>query len=137
MERLALDKLDTTDTLRQHNIRLRSALVKLGEQTGITQLTHHRELGTVHSEAATAATAAQQSCQLQKQIDDLKAMVLEQGVAEQGVAFERMVVLADDNTQLRAVIRELEDAAELTAEMEEVAWENCAPSIWKCEDRIV
>lgn len=124
---------DTTDdmvsALQIQNARLREALIRLREQSTLEKMELTRQLRTLEREAETNVSMQAQNEELvalkqmfEEEINDLKDMV------EQGAAFESMVedlsdrvlALEEDNVALRTVVREMEEAAELTAEMEEV-----------------
>ena len=121
---------DDLHVLQAHTTKLRAAVLKLREQAGVTQLAHQRELRQAQAEAATAAQTAEQAAQarttqLETEILDLKEMV-EQGAAYESMVedlSDRLMQMEEDSTALRVTIQELEEAAELTAEMEEVAAE--------------
>jgi dynactin 1 len=111
------------------NMRLREALIRLREQSGLEKAEWTRQVRLLEKTVAAHTslqgrvdelTAGNQH--LQEQVHDLKDMV------EQGAAFEMMVEdlsdrimgLEEQNVALQTVVREMEEAAELTAEMEEV-----------------
>jgi dynactin 1 len=123
------DNLEMIQTLQTQNARLREALIRLREQSSLEKMEMTRQLRSVEK-AAETNTAIQNRVEeltdinqnLNEQVNDLKDMV------EQGAAFESMVEdlsdrvlgLEEQNVALNTIIRELEEAAELTAEMEEV-----------------
>jgi chromosome segregation ATPase len=116
-------------SLQTQNARLREALIRLREQSGVEKMEMTRRLRAAEKLAETS-TASQIRVEeltsvnrnLEEQVNALKDMV------EQSAAFEMMVedlsdrvmLLEEQNVSLNTVIRELEEAAELTAEMEEV-----------------
>jgi dynactin 1 len=126
------DEIDTAEmaqALQVQNARLREALIRLREQSQVEKMELTRQLRSIEKQAQSANDIQNDYTKLQEliatqdeQINDLKDMV------EQGAAFEMMVEdlsdrvmsLEEDNIMLQAVIREMEEAAELTAEMEEV-----------------
>ena len=126
------DSAAQVQALQMQNARLREALIRLREQSALEKMELTRQLRTVEKDAQVNTAAATQieellaaNQQMQEQISDLKDMV------EQGAAFEGMVEdlsdkvmqMEENSIALRATIRELEEAAELTAEMEEVQTE--------------
>ena len=126
------DAEDVAQALSIQNARLREALIRLREQSSIEKMELSRQLREAEkdADAGRQVSAELESCktlmvQMEEQLNDLKDMV------EQGAAFESMVEdlsdrvlsMEDENVALRSTIRELEDAAELTAEMEELQTE--------------
>lgn len=120
---------DMVQALQVQNLRLRDALIRLREQSALEKMELTRQLRSTEKDAE-ANTAVQKRVEeltdskqnYEEQINDLKDMV------EQGAAFESMVedlsdrvmALEEVNVALQMVVRELEEASELTAEMEEV-----------------
>lgn len=115
--------------LSVQNARLREALIRFREQAAIEKSELARKLRDTEkdAEAGRSLSAELESLRrlkvkLEEEISDLKDMV------EQGSAFEDMVehltdrvmTMEEVNSALRGTIRELEEASELTAEMEEV-----------------
>lgn len=115
--------------LSTQNLRLREALIRLREQTQVEKMEIMRQLRDAEKEADSGRELLKEVEELrslktshEEQINDLKDMV------EQGSAFEEMVEdltdrifgLEEENSSLKTVLREMEEAAELTAEMEEV-----------------
>jgi hypothetical protein len=115
--------------LTGQNARLREALIRLREQSSVEKMEVSRQLRAAEkdAEAGRALSSEVESSRAMKvtyeeQINDLKDMV------EEGAAFEQMVEdlsdrvlsLEEDNISLQATLREMEESAELTAEMEEV-----------------
>ena len=123
------DADDVAQALSVQNARLREALIRLREQASLEKIELSRALRAVEKDAA-AGTALTEEVEtlcaakkkLEEEMRDLKEMV------DQGSAFESMVedlsnrvlVLEDDNLALKSTIREMEEAADITAEMEEV-----------------
>jgi chromosome segregation ATPase len=123
------DTAEMIQVLQTQNARLREALIRLREQSSLEKMEMTRQLRTVEK-AAETNTAVQNRVEeltainqnLNEQVNDLKDMV------EQGAAFESMVEdlsdrvlgLEEQNVALNTILRELEEAAELTTEMEEV-----------------
>jgi dynactin 1 len=120
---------EMVSALQVQNVRLREALIRLREQSTLEKMELSRQLRTVEKDAEANLAVQAQVEELsvakqtyEEQINDLKDMV------EQGAAFESMVedlsdrvlALEEDNVALRTVVREMEEAAELTAEMEEI-----------------
>jgi predicted nucleic acid-binding Zn-ribbon protein len=123
------DAEEVVQALSTQNARLREALIRLREQTQFEKLEVARQLRDAEKEAENARGLVDEvqrlralNTNLEEQVNDLKDMV------EQGSAFEQMVEdlsdrllsMEEDNIALRTVVREMEEAAELTAEMEEV-----------------
>ncbi|GKY94923.1 hypothetical protein MPSEU_000457200 [Mayamaea pseudoterrestris] len=115
--------------LSTQNARLREALIRLREQTQFEKMELLRLIRDAEKEAESGRALSNEVAELrlttsnqEEQITDLKEMV------EQGAAFEQMVEdltdrlfsLEEECVALKTVVRELEEAAELTAEMEEV-----------------
>jgi dynactin 1 len=120
---------DRVQAVNIQNTRLREALIRLREQTLVEKLDWQRQLRTAEKQAEQGQAILQETeglrvlrARLDEEINDLKDMV------EQGAAFESMVedlsdrvlMLEEVNTNLRTTIRELEEASELAAELEEV-----------------
>ena len=116
-------------TLSSQNGRLREALIRLREQSSIEKMDMSKELRAAEKIAIqeSALTFEVENLRsttkvLQCQIADLKDVV------EEGSAFESMVEdlsdrvmsLEDENVSLQSTIRELEEAVDIAAEMEEV-----------------
>jgi dynactin 1 len=128
------DADDVAQALSVQNARLREALIRLREQASVEKMELSRELRAAEKDAATGVALTEEvetlraaKKKLEEEIRDLNEMV------DQGTAFESMVeslsdrvmVLEDDNLALQSTIREMEEAADITAEMEEVqAYEN-------------
>ena len=123
------DAEDVARGLSVQNARLREALIRLREQSSFEKMELSRQLRTAEKDATNVATLTEEvetlretKKKLDEEIRDLKEMV------DQGSAFESMVetlsdrvlLLEDDNTALQSTIREMEEAADITAEMEEV-----------------
>lgn len=123
------DAEDVAQALSVQNGRLREALIRLREQSSIEKIELSRQLRDAEKDAESGRAVITEleslkalKANLEEQINDLKDMV------EQGAAFETMVEdlsdrvlsIEDENIGLRSTIRELEEAAELTAEMEEL-----------------
>jgi exonuclease VII small subunit len=107
---------------------LREAIIRLREQSSIEKMELSRQLRAAEKDSSLVASLKEEIAKLianektmKEEIKELKDMV------DQGSAFEQMVedlserVLAveDNNIALQATIRELEEGAELSAEMEE------------------
>lgn len=123
------DADDVAQALSVQNARLREALIRLREQASLEKMELSRELRAAEKEAAAGVVLTEEvetlraaKKKLEEEMRDLKEMV------DQGSAFESMVedlsdrvlVLEDDNLALKSTIREMEEAADITAEMEEV-----------------
>jgi dynactin 1 len=122
------DADEVAQALSIQNARLREAIIRLREQTSIEKMEFTKELRAAEKDSKLAASLKEQLDKLiasekkaKEEIKELKDMV------DQGSAFEEMVedlserVLAveDNNITLQSTIRELEEGAELSAEMEE------------------
>jgi dynactin 1 len=123
------DTDDATHALATQNARLREALIRLREQTSYEKVEMSRQLRAAEKEALDSSA-------LRKELEELKTlkMSLEEQNAylkesvDQGSAFETMVealsdrvlTLEDENIILQSTIREMEDAADIAAELEEV-----------------
>jgi chromosome segregation ATPase len=122
------DSDEVTQALSVQNSRLREAIIRLREQSSIEKMELSRQLRAAEKDSSLAASLKEEIAKLfanektmKEEIKELKDMV------DQGSAFEQMVedlserVLAveDNNIALQATIRELEEGAELSAEMEE------------------
>ena len=123
------DAEEMIQSMQTQNARLREALIRLREQSGVEKLELTRQLRTAEKEAEQSSASQTRleelsslNRNLEEQVNALKDMV------EQSAAFEMMVedlsdrvmLLEEQNVSLNTVIRELEESAELTAEMEEV-----------------
>jgi dynactin 1 len=120
---------ELAQVLTAQNARLREALIRLREQSAVETMEVSRQLRTAEkdAEAGRALSTEVEALRAMKvtfaeQINDLKDMV------EEGAAFEQMVedlsdqvmTLEEDSIGLQAMIREMEESAELTSEMEEI-----------------
>ena len=115
--------------LSVQNARLREALIRLREQTTMEKMEATKQLRTAEKEVEEAQalkseveTLRSLKASFEEQINDLKDMV-EQGAAFEGMVedlSDRVMSLEEDNIALQTTIREMEEAADLTAEMEEV-----------------
>ena len=124
-----VDTEDATQALNIQNARLREALIRLREQSTVEKMELTRELRTAEKDAEAGRSILEETEKLRslksamdEQIEDLKDMV-EQGSAFEGMVEElsdRVLSLEEDNIALRSTIRELEEAADIAAEMEEV-----------------
>ena len=124
-----MDAEDKAQALAVQNARLREALIRLREQSSVDKMEFQRQFRTAEkdAEAGRALVAEVESLRslkanFEEQISDLKDMV-EQGAAFEGMVedlSDRVLTLEEDIVLLQTTIREMEEAAELTAEMEEV-----------------
>ena len=128
-EATSTNDADAAQALATQNSRLREALIRLREQTSLDKMETARMLRAAEKDAAEGKALVEEleKCKsarttLEEEVRDLKEMV------EQGSAFETMVedlsdrvmALEDDNIALQSTIREMEEAADVTAELEEV-----------------
>ena len=125
--------------LSYQNARLREALIRLREQSSLEKMTLQKELRQAEKQAQTAEELSMQVTQLkqvkarmEEEANDLKDMV-EQGAAFEGMVedlSDRVLSLEEDIVALQTTIREMEEAAELSAEVEEVQTEEIK-SLWR------
>ena len=135
---------DLAHNLSIQNARLREALIRLREQTSIEKMDLTRQLRTDEKFVEDASHLATQvenlretNKELEEQILDLKDMI------EQGSAYEimvedlsdRVLSLEEELSSSLLIIREMEEAAEITAEMEEVQAEELKAVNREGEDR--
>eukprot|EP00529_Nitzschia_sp_RCC80_P006816 CAMPEP_0113503770 /NCGR_PEP_ID=MMETSP0014_2-20120614/34349_1 /TAXON_ID=2857 /ORGANISM="Nitzschia sp." /LENGTH=1423 /DNA_ID=CAMNT_0000398815 /DNA_START=80 /DNA_END=4347 /DNA_ORIENTATION=+ /assembly_acc=CAM_ASM_000159 len=135
---------DLAQNLSIQNARLREALIRLREQSSVEKMDMTRQLRSVEKEAneAKAVSAEVESLrearkQLEEEVADLKDMV------EQGSAYEvmvedlsdRVLSLEEELMTLQQTIREMEEAADITAEMEEVQADELKALNREMEDR--
>jgi dynactin 1 len=117
------------EQVRVQNGRLREALIRLREQSTLDRLELTRQLKTLEKQATENRADATLMQDLQndkkrclEEINELKDMV-EQGSAFEGMVedlSDRLMAMEEDTIALRSTIRELEEAAELATELEEV-----------------
>lgn len=138
------DADENAQALATQNARLREALIRLREQTSYEKVEISRQLRAVEKEAAEIGG-------LKKELEELKAIKVsleEQNgflkeTVDQGSAFETMVedlsdqvmALEDECVALQSTIREMEEAAEITAELEEVQAEEVKSLMMDLEGR--
>jgi dynactin 1 len=135
---------DMAQNLSVQNARLREALIRLREQAAVEKMELSRQLRSVEKDAEEAKTLASEVESLRnlkvswgEQISDLKDMV------EQGSAYEvmvedlsdRVLSLEEELVACQQTIREMEEAADITAEMEEVQTEELKALNRDLEDR--
>lgn len=135
---------DKAQALAYQNSRLREALIRLREQTSVEKIEITRQLKAAEKLTEESKKISQQldkyknsQSTMEEQLEDLKDMV-EQGAAFEGMVedlSDRLLSLEEDNGSLRTTIRELEEAAELTAEMEEVQADELKASYRDLEER--
>jgi len=128
-ETVDLDAEEKTRALIFQNSRLREALVRLREHSSFEkqELTRKvRGLEREHEDTKSVVEELEQSRKVHEAVKEeakeLKDM-LDQASAFEGMVEElsdRVLALEEDNIGLQTTVRELEEAAELTAEMEEV-----------------
>lgn len=115
--------------LSVQNARLREALIRLREQTTMDKMEQSKQLRAAEKEVEEARALTTEvenlrtlKASFEEQINDLKDMV-EQGAAFEGMVedlSDRVLSLEEDNVALQTTIREMEEGADLTAEVEEV-----------------
>ncbi len=122
------DKDEVVQALSIQNARLREAILRLREQTSVEKMEMSRQLRVVKKDSELIQSLQEEVTKLTRSEKILKQEVKElKEMVDQGAAFEEMVedlserVLAveDNNISLQGTIRELEEAGELSAEMEE------------------
>lgn len=130
--------------LSVQNARLREALVRLREQSNSEKMDLSKQIRSMEREYETSKNLKEDLQKLQKneivmktEIKELKEMV------DQGAAFEQMVeqmserviAVEENNVMLQGMIRELEEASELSAEMEETQAEEIKALILDLQSR--
>jgi len=135
---------DMASNLSIQNARLREALIRLREQSAVQQMELSRQLRTAEKKANEAQNHLEElqnlrtlKQELEEQISELKEMV------DQGSAYEVMVEdlsdrvlgLEEELVACQQLIRELEEAADITAEMEEVQTDELKSLNRDLEDR--
>jgi hypothetical protein len=133
------DQEEKMEVLMYQNSRLREALIRLREQSSLEKMALQKDLRQAETQAQKVEEMTAQVVQhkqarfrLEEEANELKDMV------EQGAAFESMVedlsdrVLSfeEDITALQTIVREMEEAAELSAEVEEVQTEEIK-ALWR------
>ena len=123
------DADDVAQALSVQNARLREALIRLREQASVEKMDLSRQLRAYEKDAAAGAALSEEVETLRTAKEKLDEEIRElKEVVDQGSAFESMVeslsdrvlMLEDDNLAMQSTIREMEEAADITAEMEEV-----------------
>ena len=125
----AADSQDVTRSLTLQNTRLRTALLRLKEQSELERADLQRQLKAFQSDATFSE-------ELQTELDMLKSthattlteMQELKDIIDQTSSLEETIEtlsdkvwnLEEDNANLERTIRELEESAEIAAEMEEV-----------------
>jgi len=135
---------DMAQALSIQNARLREALIRLREQSAMEKMELTRQLKSVEKEAETAKGQVKQGTdlenhksKLEEEVRDLKDMI-DQGAAFEGMVedlSDRLMEMEEQNVSLSTTIRELEESAELTTEMEEVQAEELKAMTRDLEDR--
>lgn len=135
---------DMAQALGVQNARLREALIRLREQSQIEKMDLSRQVRSVEKDFEEAKQMADEvenlrslKTEFEEQISDLKDMV------EQGSAYEvmvedlsdRVLSMEEELVACQQTIRELEEAADITAEMEEVQAEELKALNRDLEDR--
>ncbi|KAL3923589.1 MAG: hypothetical protein SGILL_001569 [Bacillariaceae sp.] len=135
---------DLAQNLSIQNARLREALIRLREQSSMEKMELSRQIRTLEKQteeanslSAEVETLREGRKELEEQISDLKDMV------EQGSAYEimvedlsdRVLSLEEELVASQQTIREMEEAADITAEMEEVQTEELKALNREMEDR--
>jgi dynactin 1 len=120
---------EEAQALATQNARLREALIRLREQTSHEKVDLWRQLKAAEKQANLSLASQSELESLRASKADLEEQVgLLKETVDQGSAFESMVedlsdrvmALEDENVALQSTIREMEDAADIAAELEEV-----------------
>lgn len=123
------DADDVARALSTQNTRLREALLRLREQSNMEKMELTKKLRSAEKDAASGRALMDEVAKLRSRRDTLETEIRDlKEMVDQNSAFENMVedlsdrVLAfeDEIAMLRGTIRELEEAADIAAEMEEV-----------------
>lgn len=135
---------DMAQALSIQNARLREALIRLREQSAMEKMELTRQLKATEKETETAKGQVKQTSDLEnsktkldEEVRELKDMI-DQGAAFEGMVedlSDRLMEMEEQNVSLTTTIRELEEAAELTTEMEEVQAEELKAMTRDLEDR--
>jgi dynactin 1 len=135
---------DMARALSVQNARLREALIRLREQSQIEKMDLSRQVRYVEKDLEEAKQTAEEvenlrslKTEFEEQIRDLKDMV------EQGSAYEvmvedlsdRVLSMEEELVAYSLTIREMDEAADITAEMEEVQAEELKALNRDLEDR--
>ena len=135
---------DMAQALNVQNARLREALIRLREQSSIEKMELNRQLRSAEKDLEEAKQVSEEvetlrslKTEYEEQVSDLKDMV------EQGSAYEvmvedlsdRVLSMEEEIMSCQQTIRELEEAADITAEMEEVQTEELKALNRDLEDR--
>jgi dynactin 1 len=135
---------DMARALSVQNARLREALIRLREQSQIEKMDLSRQVRYVEKDLEEAKQTAEEvenlrslKTEFEEQIRDLKDMV------EQGSAYEvmvedlsdRVLSMEEELVACSLTIREMDEAADITAEMEEVQAEELKALNRDLEDR--
>lgn len=120
---------EVAQALSIQNARLREAIIRLREQTAFERMELTKKLRAAEKDSGAIKGLKEEVTKLLRQEKTLKLEVNElKEMVDQGSAFEQMVEemsdrvleVEDNNIALQSDIRALEEAAELSAEMEEV-----------------
>jgi dynactin 1 len=141
---VSADVDDASLVLATQNARLREALIRLREQSSYELVETSRQMRALEKEAAENAGLKKEVLELRasKKTLDEEVGFLKENV-DQGSAFESMVEdlsdrvmeLEDFTVALQSTIRELEDAADITTELEEVQAEEVKALMMDLEGR--
>ena len=135
---------DMAQALSIQNARLREALIRLREQTSVEKMELSRQLKAAEKDVETIKGQVKQSEELASQKQKHEEEIRERkDMVDQGAGFEgmvedlsdRLMEMEEQNVSLATTIRELEEAAELTAEMEEVQAKELKAMSRDLEDR--
>lgn len=135
---------ETSRTLAIQNSRLRDALIKLRDQSNAEKLELNKELRSAQkmSEMVEEMTKEVQEAKsakatLESEVEELKEMVDQNSAFESMVEelSDRVMALEDDVVGLSQTVREMEEAAELAAELEEVQTEELKATMLDLEGR--
>mmetsp|Transcript_7179 Transcript_7179/g.10479 ORF Transcript_7179/g.10479 Transcript_7179/m.10479 type:complete len:1368 (-) Transcript_7179:1444-5547(-) len=138
------DDDDAIQTLATQNSRLREALIRLREQASFESMELSRQLRAAEKEQAENTDLKKEvlalrttKVSLEEQLGFLKETV-DQCSAFEGMVedlSDRIMILEDENVTLLSTVREMEDAADIAAELEEVQAEELKALMSDLEER--
>ncbi len=138
------DQDEVMQALSVQNGRLREAIIRLREQTSLEKMEFAKQLRAAEKDSSLATSLKVQVEKLEsskkafkEEIKELKDMV-DQGAAFEGMVedlSERVLLVEDNNITLQSTIREMEEGAELSAEMEEAQAEEIKMLMLELQNR--
>jgi len=123
------DVQDVARSLTFQNNRLRTAIIRLREQSELERNELLRQLTTLQSDFSSKEDVQKELDELRmthaatlKEAQELKDVIDQTSELEQTIEnlSDKVWILEDENSNLQRTIRELEESAEVAAEMEEV-----------------